>query len=117
MAYSSFLSRANITGKIILSQLNQADLAIHRAWQLNERHYGALEGRYKKELESEFGSKQVKLWRQSYEHAPPSVSWDHEEHPRFDKLYADLSEQEKRLLPTGESLEMVAQRVTPYWQQ
>jgi len=63
LAYSSYLSRANKTGKIILEELDQDELDINRAWQLNERHYGILEGKFKKELESQFGSEQVKLWR------------------------------------------------------
>ena len=75
-----------------------------RAWQINERHYGALDGRYKKELEKEYGNHQVKLWRQSFDNPPPMLSYDDELHPRFDSLYADLPEQELRKLPTGESL-------------
>lgn len=63
LAYSSYLSRANKTGKIILEELDQDELDINRAWQLNERHYGILEGKFKKELESQFGTEQVKLWR------------------------------------------------------
>ena len=63
LAYSSYLSRANKTGKIILEELDQDELDINRAWLLNERHYGILEGKFKKELESQFGSEQVKLWR------------------------------------------------------
>ena len=75
LAYSSYLSRANKTGKIILEELDQDELDINRAWQLNERHYGVLEGKFKKELEVKFGSEQVKKWRQSYDNPPPMLTF------------------------------------------
>ncbi|MGH8910389.1 MAG: 2,3-bisphosphoglycerate-dependent phosphoglycerate mutase [Egibacteraceae bacterium] len=70
-AFTSTLSRAIDTGQIILDVLGQGDLEQVRAWELNERFYGALTGRDKAQTASEFGEKQVRVWRRSYDIAPP----------------------------------------------
>ncbi len=70
-AFTSTLERAIETGRIILEQLGQGDLEQIRAWQLNERFYGALTGRNKAQTAEEFGADQVKIWRRSYDIAPP----------------------------------------------
>ncbi len=70
-AFTSTLVRAIDTGRIVLDELGQHDLEQRRAWQLNERFYGALTGRNKAQTAEEFGSEQVHIWRRSYNIAPP----------------------------------------------
>jgi len=70
-AFTSTLVRAIDTGRIVLDDLGQHDLEQRRAWQLNERFYGALTGRNKAQTAEEFGSEQVHIWRRSYDIAPP----------------------------------------------
>ncbi len=70
-AYTSTLIRAIETGQIVLDALGQGDLEQTRAWQLNERFYGALTGRNKTQTAEEFGAEQVRIWRRSYATPPP----------------------------------------------
>ncbi|MDQ3539024.1 MAG: 2,3-diphosphoglycerate-dependent phosphoglycerate mutase [Actinomycetota bacterium] len=70
-AFTSTLIRAIDTGRIVLDELGQQNLEQVRAWQLNERFYGALTGRNKAQTAEEFGSEQVHIWRRSYDIAPP----------------------------------------------
>jgi 2,3-bisphosphoglycerate-dependent phosphoglycerate mutase len=70
-AFTSALTRAQETLRIILSVTGQTDLPIDRDQALNERHYGDLQGLNKEETAQKFGQEQVHLWRRSYEVAPP----------------------------------------------
>ncbi|HUH07170.1 MAG TPA: 2,3-diphosphoglycerate-dependent phosphoglycerate mutase [Egibacteraceae bacterium] len=70
-AFTSTLSRAVETGQIVLDALGQGGLEQTRAWELNERFYGALTGRNKQQTREEFGDEQVHVWRRSYDIAPP----------------------------------------------
>ena len=70
-AFTSTLVRAIDTGRIVLDELGQHDLEQRRAWQLNERFYGALTGRNKAQTAEEFGAEQVHIWRRSYDIPPP----------------------------------------------
>lgn len=70
-AFTSTLTRAIETGRIILEGLGQGELHQERAWQLNERFYGALTGRDKAQTAQEFGVDQVQIWRRSYDTPPP----------------------------------------------
>ena len=83
-----------------------------RSWRLNERHYGALQGKNKKETAEEFGVDQVKVWRRSYATRPPDLPLDDPTHPRFDPRYADLP---LDVLPSAECLADVVERMLPYW--
>jgi 2,3-bisphosphoglycerate-dependent phosphoglycerate mutase len=83
-----------------------------RAWQLNERHYGALQGLNKAEMAAKFGEEQVKIWRRSYDTPPPALEPDDPRHPRFDRRYAGLSASE---LPACECLKDTVNRMLPYW--
>ena len=65
----------------------------------------------------EFGREKVDLWRKSFNDPPPFIDFEDKQHPRFDKVYADLSEEEYKEMPCGESLEMVRQRVESYWKR
>jgi 2,3-bisphosphoglycerate-dependent phosphoglycerate mutase len=95
-----------------LEELNLEWIPETTSWQLNERHYGALQGLNKAETAQKFGEAQVKLWRRSYDVPPPALDWDDERHPRFDPRYASLSPEQ---MPATESLKITLERVLPYW--
>jgi 2,3-bisphosphoglycerate-dependent phosphoglycerate mutase len=112
MAYTSVLRRAIKTLWIVLEELGQEWIPVTRAWQLNERHYGALQGLNKAETAEKFGEAQVKIWRRSYDTPPPALELTDERHPRFDPRYASLTPEQ---LPATESLKLTLERVLPYW--
>lgn len=113
VAYTSVLRRAIQTLWTVLQELNLEWIPVTNAWQLNERHYGALQGLNKAETAQEFGEAQVKIWRRSYDVPPPALELDDERHPRFDPRYASLTPEQ---LPATESLKLTLDRVLPYWQ-
>jgi len=112
VAYTSVLKRAIKTLWIALEEMDLEWIPVYRAWQLNERHYGALQGLNKAEMAQKFGEAQVKLWRRSYDVPPPALELDDERYPGFDPRYADLSDDE---LPRCESLKDTVARMLPYW--
>lgn len=112
IAYTSVLKRAIKTLWIIQEEMGLEWLPVIRAWQLNERHYGSLQGLNKAEMAVKFGEEQVKLWRRSYDVPPPALELSDERHPRFDRRYAGLQPGE---LPATESLKITLERVLPYW--
>ena len=112
IAYTSVLRRAIKTLWIVLDELGLEWVPVVRAWQLNERHYGSLQGLNKAEMAAKFGEDQVKIWRRSYDTPPPALELDDERHPRFDRRYADLTPAQ---LPATESLKITLERVLPYW--
>jgi len=112
IAYTSVLRRAIKTLWIVLEELEQEWLPVIRAWQLNERHYGALQGLNKAETAEKFGEAQVKLWRRSYDVPPPALELNDSRYPGFDRRYAGLTPAE---LPRTESLKITLERVLPYW--
>ena len=113
VAYTSVLRRAIQTLWIVMQEMNLEWIPVINAWQLNERHYGALQGLNKAETAAKFGEAQVKIWRRSYDTPPPALDLDDERHPRFDPRYASLSLEQ---LPATESLKITLERVLPYWQ-
>ena len=112
VAYTSVLRRAIKTLWIILEEMEIEWLPVYRAWQLNERHYGALQGLNKAEMAQKFGEEQVHIWRRSYDIPPPALEENDERHPRFDRRYAALTSQQ---VPSTESLKITLERVLPYW--
>ncbi|HEX9330686.1 MAG TPA: 2,3-diphosphoglycerate-dependent phosphoglycerate mutase [Anaerolineales bacterium] len=112
VAYTSVLRRAIQTLWIVLQEMNLEWIPVTNAWQLNERHYGALQGLNKAETAQKFGEAQVKIWRRSYDVPPPALELDDERHPRFDPRYASLTPEQ---LPATESLKITLERVLPYW--
>jgi 2,3-bisphosphoglycerate-dependent phosphoglycerate mutase len=112
VAYTSVLKRAIKTLWIVLEEMELEWIPVIRAWQLNERHYGSLQGLNKSEMAAKFGDAQVKIWRRSYDTPPPVLEWNDERHPRFDPRYASLT---KEQLPSTESLKITLERVMPYW--
>jgi 2,3-bisphosphoglycerate-dependent phosphoglycerate mutase len=112
VAYTSVLKRAIKTLWIAMEEMDMEWLPVHRAWQLNERHYGALQGLNKAQTAEKFGDEQVHIWRRSYDVPPPALDFNDERHPRFDRRYAGLSKDE---LPNCESLKDTVARMLPYW--
>jgi len=114
VAYTSVLRRAIQTLWTVLQEMNLEWIPVTNAWQLNERHYGALQGLNKAETAEKFGEAQVKIWRRSYDVPPPVLKLDDERHPRFDPRYASLTPEQ---LPSTESLKITLDRVLPYWHE
>lgn len=112
IAYTSVLKRAIKTLWIVMEEMDLEWLPVVRAWQLNERHYGALQGLNKAEMAAKFGEEQVKVWRRSYSTPPPPLDLDDRRYPGFDRRYASLSEDE---IPRSESLKDTVARMLPYW--
>ncbi len=112
VAYTSVLKRAIETLWIIMEEMDLEWIPIINAWQLNERHYGALQGLNKAEMAEKFGEAQVKIWRRSYDVPPPGLELDDQRHPRFDPRYHALTPAQ---LPATESLKITLERVLPYW--
>lgn len=111
LAYTSVLKRATRTLWIMLEEMSLTWIPVTNAWELNERHYGALQGLNKSQVAAEYGEAQVQIWRRSYDTPPPALNDDDERHPRFEIRYASVSD-----LPAGESLKDTLLRVKPYWQ-
>ena len=112
LAFTSVLKRAIHTLWIMLDSMDRAWLPVERSWRLNERHYGALQGLNKAQTLAQHGEAQVKIWRRSYDIAPPPLTLDDPRHPRFDERYAQVPSAE---LPATESLKDTLARVLPYW--
>ncbi len=112
IAYTSVLKRAIKTLGIIQDEMDRNWLPVIRAWQLNERHYGSLQGLNKAETAAKFGEEQVKVWRRSYDVPPPALELTDERHPKFDRRYASLTSEQ---LPATESLKITLDRVLPFW--
>lgn len=112
IAYTSVLKRAIKTLGIIQDVMDLNWIPVVRAWQLNERHYGSLQGLNKAETAEKFGEAQVKIWRRSYDIPPPALDLSDERHPKFDRRYASLPPEQ---LPATESLKITLERVLPYW--
>ena len=111
LAYTSVLKRATRTLWIMLEEMSLTWIPVINAWELNERHYGALQGLNKSQVAAEYGEEQVQIWRRSYDTPPPPLNNDDEHHPRFEIRYAGVSD-----LPASESLKATLLRVKPYWQ-
>ena len=114
IAFSSLLKRAIRTLEIVCEEMGLEWVPVVKAVELNERHYGALQGRTKDEVEAEVGSDQVRLWRRGFSERPPPLDYDDPRHPRFDRRYSFLPPDR---LPCGESLADVSDRVVPFWEE
>lgn len=112
VAYTSVLKRAIRTLWIALDEMDMMWIPEHRSWRLNERHYGDLQGLNKAETASKHGEAQVKIWRRSYDIAPPPLTPEDPRHPSRDRRYADLKRSE---IPLTESLKDTVARFLPYW--
>ena len=112
IAFTSVLKRAIRTLWIMLDEMDHMWIPVERSWRLNERHYGALQGLDKAQMTAQHGEAQVKIWRRSYDVAPPPLGGDDRRHPRFDPRYAAVDPQ---ALPASESLKDTLARVLPFW--
>ena len=114
VAYTSVLKRAIRTLWIVLDELDQMWIPVHRSWRLNERHYGALQGLNKVETARKYGDQQVLVWRRSYDTPPPTLDSSDERFPGSEPRYADL---DPRDIPLTECLEDTVARFLPFWHE
>lgn len=105
--HTSLMKRAIITADLILEQVHQDYLPIHKSWRLNERHYGALSGQNKEKVRQRYGTKQWKKWRRGFSDVPPALTARLHDR-RYDRLGIKV--------PLSESLQMTQRRLLPYWQ-
>jgi 2,3-bisphosphoglycerate-dependent phosphoglycerate mutase len=111
VVHTSLLRRAIRTAEITLNAADRHWVPVRRSWRLNERHYGALQGKDKAQVRDEFGEEQFMLWRRSYDTPPPPLAEDDEHSQVHDPRYADLLE----TVPRTECLKDVVGRMLPYW--
>jgi len=110
--HTSVLSRAIQTAHLALEAADRLWIPVHRTWRLNERHYGALQGKDKAQTLAEFGAEQFQTWRRSFDVPPPPLADDDEFSQAGDERYADIARAD---LPRTESLALVIERLLPYW--
>jgi len=113
VAHTSLPARAISTADIISAGTGRPWLPVRRSWRLNERHYGALQGRSKSAVRKEVGDPTFALWRRSYGERPPALAEADPGNAIHDERYAALPPD---ALPSGESLADVVARLLPYWQ-
>ena len=89
--HTSLLRRCIRTTNLVLMEMGQEYLPVHKNWRLNERHYGDLVGKNKKEVVKLHGKDQVRRWRRSWDEPPPPMSDNHKYHPALDPRYRDVS--------------------------
>jgi 2,3-bisphosphoglycerate-dependent phosphoglycerate mutase len=111
VVHTSLLRRAITTAHLALDAADRHWIPVRRSWRLNERHYGALQGKDKKQTLAEFGEEQFMLWRRSYDVPPPTIDPDDEFSQAGDPRYAGLGTD----LPRTECLKDVVARMLPYW--
>ncbi|WP_138496309.1 2,3-diphosphoglycerate-dependent phosphoglycerate mutase [Paenibacillus pinistramenti] len=112
VAYTSYLKRAIKTLFFALEEMDLLWIPVQKTWQLNERHYGALQGLSKADTAVKYGEDQVMLWRRSYDVLPPSLTKDDERYSRNDIRYKDVDD---KYIPLTESLKETVVRVEDYW--
>ena len=109
--HSSVLSRAIQTANIALDSADRLWIPVKRSWRLNERHYGALQGKDKAQTLEEFGEEKFMEWRRSFDVPPPEIAADDEFAQTDDPRYVGIDGE----LPATESLSLVIDRMQPYW--
>jgi 2,3-bisphosphoglycerate-dependent phosphoglycerate mutase len=110
--HTSVLRRAIRTSELALGEAGRSWIPVRRSWRLNERHYGALQGKNKKQTLEEYGEEQFMLWRRSYDVPPPPIDPGDEWAQTGDPRYAALPPE---LMPRTECLKDVLVRTLPYW--
>ena len=113
VAHTSLLKRAIRTLWHVLEQTDRMWIPVQKAWELNERHYGALQGLDKQQTVDKFGKDQVLVWRRSYDVPPPTVDRTNEHHPCNDPRYAGVDFPDE----FTESLATTLERVVPYYEK
>lgn len=114
LGFTSYLKRGIKTLEIVLDTMGLSKIPVIKAWQLNERHYGALQGLNKPETVAKYGEKQVTTWRRSYDIPPPPLEKTDPRHPINDPVYKDI---DPSLLPSSECLKDTYARSVPYFQK
>ncbi|MGH8829122.1 MAG: 2,3-bisphosphoglycerate-dependent phosphoglycerate mutase, partial [Jiangellaceae bacterium] len=112
VVHTSVLRRAIRTADLALNVADRHWIPVRRSWRLNERHYGALQGKNKKQTLEEFGEEQFMLWRRSYDTPPPPLDDASEFGQTSDLRYAHLPDE---IRPRTECLADVVDRMLPYW--
>ena len=111
IVFTSLLRRAIMTANLSLDAADRHWIPVKRSWRLNERHYGALQGKDKKAIRDEYGDEQFMLWRRSYSTPPPEIELGSEFSQDTDPRYSGEP------IPRTECLEKVLERLLPYWDQ
>jgi 2,3-bisphosphoglycerate-dependent phosphoglycerate mutase len=112
VVHTSVLRRAIRTTELTLEEAGRQWIPVRRSWRLNERHYGALQGKSKAQTRLEFGDEQFMLWRRSYDIPPPPLVPESSLAAWRDPRYAEVP---PRMLPQTECLKDVLVRLLPYW--
>ena len=112
VVHTSLLRRAMNTANLALDAADRLWIPVKRSWRLNERHYGALQGKNKAEIREQYGEEQFMVWRRSYDTPPPALDDSSEWSQAGDPRYADVAE-----LPRTECLKDVLERFLPYWEE
>lgn len=110
IVHTSLLRRAINTASLALDNCDRHWIAVKRSWRLNERHYGALQGKDKAATLKEYGAEQFQLWRRSFDVPPPAIDDNDQYSQSNDPRYADLG----KALPKSECLKDVVDRMIPY---
>jgi len=110
VVHTSLLRRAITTANLALDAADRHWIPVKRSWRLNERHYGALQGKDKKQTLEEYGEEQFMLWRRSYDFPPPDIELGSEFSQDSDPRYAGEP------IPRAEALSNVLDRALPYWE-
>jgi 2,3-bisphosphoglycerate-dependent phosphoglycerate mutase len=113
LLYTSMLKRAINTANLALDKADRGWIPVKRSWRLNERHYGALQGKDKAQTLAEYGPEQFQIWRRSFDVPPPPISDDDKYSQANDERYSGLGEQ----LPKTECLKDVLVRMMPLWDE
>ena len=112
LVHTSVLRRAIATANLALDACDRHWIPVRRSWRLNERHYGALQGKDKAQTLATYGEEQFKLWRRSYDVPPPAISDEDPYSQAQDARYSDLGNE----MPKSECLKDVVARMLPYWE-
>ena len=110
--HTSLLRRAITTAHLALDRADRHWIPVKRSWRLNERHYGALQGKDKTQIREEYGDEQFMTWRRSYDVPPPALEDSSEFSQAGDPRYADVAD-----APRTECLKDVLERFLPYWEE
>ncbi|HEX6055087.1 MAG TPA: 2,3-bisphosphoglycerate-dependent phosphoglycerate mutase, partial [Intrasporangium sp.] len=113
IVHTSVQRRAITTANLSLDEADRHWIPVKRSWRLNERHYGALQGKNKKEILEQFGEEQFMQWRRSYDVPPPPIDPDDKFAQTGDPRYVGLG----AAMPRTECLKDVVARMLPYWEQ
>ena len=111
VVHTSLQRRAINTANLALDSADRHWIPVKRSWRLNERHYGALQGKDKSQIREKYGEEQFMQWRRSYDVPPPAIDDDDDFSQAHDPRYADVEN-----APRTECLKDVLERMLPYWE-